>query len=216
MRRQIAIALAAALAVVLLMLFVLIQPKSRQVGKVNQQITAAQQQEQSLRLQLQQLQNAKANATATQAKLATFDQLLPSTPDLATFIRELQSAANEDGVDLQSIAPSPPAALQINGGGTATGVSTISVNLAVVAGFFRTESFLSRLENLQRVVEVRNISISGATDATTGAFVLQSTITLVTYVVQPNAVVPRGAIPAPPTPSPTPSASASASSSPAA
>jgi Tfp pilus assembly protein PilO len=214
MRRQIAVAVVAAVAVVLLLLFALIEPKSHQVGQVRQQVADAQRQEESLRLQLRQLENAKANATATEGVLATFNQLLPSTADLPTFIRIVQAAANADGVNLQSIAPSPPTTLQVTGGGTASGVNTISVNLSLSAGFFRLESFLSRLELLQRVVEVRNVSIAGATDPNTGAFTLQSTITLIMYVVQPNASVPRGAIPAPPTP--TPSASASPTSSPGA
>lgn len=193
MRRQILIAIAAAVAVVLLFTLLLIKPKLGQIKEVNDKIETAEGRETDLRLSLRQLEQARRDAPATQAELAKFQLLLPPTPDLPTFIRQLQAAANADGIDLQSIAPSPPTSL---GGGPGAkgpqevvGVQTINVNLQVLAGFFRLESFLARLEDLQRVVEVRSISISPQVDEVTGETVLQSTITLTMYVAEPGARV---------------------------
>jgi Tfp pilus assembly protein PilO len=211
-RRQLLVAGAAAIVLVLVMVFVLIRPKSADIKAVNVKIEAAKKTEQDLRNTRRQLEQARADAPATQAELAKFTALLPPTPSLPGFIREVQAIANTEGVDLTSIAPSPPTALQAPGGRAAvTGVQTISVNLNVVGGFFRMESFVARLEQLSRVVEVRSIAITPTTDQLTGAFTLQSTITLIMYVVQPGAVAPAGSIPAP---SVTPTSSASPSPSP--
>lgn len=185
MRRQLIVAGVAGIVLILLFWIALIKPKMSQVTQVNAKIASAKLQEQQLRLKLRELQQAKSNAAETQAKLAQFQMLLPPTPDLPTFIREVQAAANEDGIDLQSIAPSPPGALA---GATAdSGIQTISVNLQVQGGFFRMESFLARLEDLQRVVQVNNLSMSPVTDKLTGETSLQSTITLTMYVLPPGA-----------------------------
>jgi Tfp pilus assembly protein PilO len=215
MRRQVLIAAGTAIVLALLLFFALIKPKVSDVAKVNVNIAAEKKTEQDLRLKRRQLEAARASAPATQAKLATFNALLPSTPDLATFIRQAQAAASREGVDLTSIAPSPPTPLQATGGkASIVGVETLSVNLNVVAGFFRLESFLSRLEDLPRVTEVRSLAVTPTTDQATGFFTLQSTITLTMYVVQPGAQAPAGSLPQPSVPSPAASASPSASPSP--
>lgn len=209
MTRRYLIAGAVALAVVLLFFLVLLKPKFSQISEVRQQIAGEQLKTQSLQLRLQQLQNAQRNQVETLAKLAVLNRALPSVPDLPALIRLLQTAASNSGVDLKSIGPSPPAPLT-----NATGVQTVSVNLQVAGGFFRLESFLARLEDLPRVVEVGSISIAPETDPNTGLTTLASTLTFRMYVVQPDARV-SGAVP-PPSVTPTPTTTATPSPSPTA
>jgi Tfp pilus assembly protein PilO len=205
---------------VALITLILIKPKLSSIKDVNTKIEAEKKTEQDLRNKRRALEASRANAPATTAELAKFEALLPQTPSLPAFIRQVQAAASREGIQLTSIAPSPPTALQAAGGRSAvTGVQTISVNLNVVGGFFRLESFLARLEDLPRVVEVRSLAVTPTTDQLTQAFTLQSTITLTMYVVQPGAQAPAGSLPVPTapsaSPSPSPSASPSASASPA-
>ena len=166
------------------------------------QVTTEQTQTQTLQIRLRELQSLAANAQKTQAQLAALDRALPPTPDLVSLIPQLQSAATLSGIDLMSIAPSPPSALP-----SATGVQTVSVNLQVTGGFFRLETFLTRLEStIKRVIEVQSLAISPQTDATTGLTTLGSTITFKMYVVQANAhVAGPGPVTPPPTGSATPS-----------
>jgi Tfp pilus assembly protein PilO len=203
--RRYAVAGAVAFAVVLLFFLVVLKPKFSQVSEVRKQVTAEHSKTDGLKLQLRHLEEAERNQVGTQAQLASLNRALPSTPDLPSIIRLLQQAATNSGMDLQSIAPSPPSAVS-----NATGVETVNVNLQVNGGFFRLETFLTRLEDLQRVVEVTSISISPSTDPVTGLLTLQSTITFRMYVVQANArvsgVVPRSS--AAPAASPTPTTSA--------
>jgi type IV pilus assembly protein PilO len=198
-RRYIAAGVGATLVIVLFFM-VILRPK---LGQISDARAATQQQEnrrQELQVQLRALQKAEQEAPATVAQLAKFDKLLPTDADLPALIRDLQNAATVSGMDLVSIAPSPPAALA-----GATGIKTVGVNLVVKGGFFRLESFLARLEDLQRVVEVTTITIAPESDQVTGLQTLSTTITFRMYVVEPNAALGV----AQPGPSPAPTASAS-------
>ncbi len=210
MRRQAVVAIVAALVVGVLLSVLLIRPKMSEVRDARKQVETAQREEIELRATLAQLKQAQREAPAIQARLAQFELLLPSSPDLPSFIRQVQGAANTDGVDLASIAPSPPTVLTAVG--TASGVSTITVTLNVSGGFFRMESFLARLEELQRVVEVRNLSLSPKVDEDTGERSLQGTITLVMYVAEPGARPPTARPAGTATPAPTASPGSAATS----
>ena len=199
MRRRYALAAVAGLAIVLIFFVFILKPKLNEITEVRDQVEQQQDQAQSLRITLARLREAQRQQPQTQARLAVFDRLLPTTPDLPAMIRQLQTAASASGMDLVSIAPSPPANLT-----GATGVQTISVNILVRGGFFRLETFLTRLEDLQRVVEVTSISIAPETDTLTGLTTLSSTLSFRMYVVQPNATVSGGSAAPAPAASPTP------------
>jgi type IV pilus assembly protein PilO len=215
MTRRIAVAGAVAVAVVLLFFLFILKPKFGQISEVRDQIAAEQQQTQTLRIRLNQLRAAQRNQVETTARLAAINRALPANPDLPSLIRQLQDAATRSGMDLLSIAPSPPAKLE-----NATGIDVVSVNLQLTGGFFRLESFLTRLEDLPRVVEVTSISVAPTTDQATGLTSLATTITFRMYVVQANASVegaaPSSPRPSTPTSSPTPGATTSPSPTPAA
>lgn len=211
MKRQIVLAGVGLVVVIALVFVFLIRPVSSDIAAVKKQTEDARTQESTLRVQLRALQQARANATDIAARLAKFDLLLPGTSDIPAFIRQVQDASNLSGIQLTSIAPSPPTPLAAGPGVdpvvTGKGVFTLNVVLQVSGGFFRLESFLQRLENLQRVVMVSNMSISPTVEADTGLFTLNSTITLQMFVVNPNltagGVAPTAAPTASPTASPT-------------
>ena len=198
MRRTAGVAAAVGVVLVLFVLL-LLKPKLSDISDVRKLVADERQRTQSLQIQLRQLQSAQQEAPATTARLAVFDRLLPSTPDLPSLIRQLQNAATASGMDLTSIAPSPPSTMD-----NTTGVSVVNVNLQVSGGFFRLESFLARLEDLQRVVEVTSMSVSPSTETSTGLQSLQSTITMKMYVVEPNARVTTTTARAAPRPTSTP------------
>ena len=211
MTRRIIIAGAVALAVVLLFFLLILKPKFSQISEVRAEIEGERQTTQTLEIRLRQLQAAQRNQVETTARLAALNRALPANPDLPSLIRQLQSIATRSGMDLLSIAPSPPTALE-----NSTGVEVVSVNLQLTGGFFRLESFMTRLEDLPRVVEVASISIAPTTDQTTGLISLATTITFRMYVVQANASVAGAApsSPRPATPTSSPAATASPTTSP--
>lgn len=195
MMRRYALAAVAAVLIIGVFFLFLLSPKLKDISEVRDQFEQAQDEGQTLRNRLRQLQAAQRDEPTTRARLAVFDRLLPPTPELPSLIRQLQTAATASGIDLRSIAPSPPGALTGR-----TGVEVVSVTIQVVGGFFRLQSLLTRLEDLERVVEVTSIAISPQVDEVSGLTTLSSTITFRMYVVAPNAS-PGGAAP---TPAPTP------------
>jgi Tfp pilus assembly protein PilO len=199
-RRQITIGAIVAVILTILFFFALLKPTLSDISKTQDDVTQAKGQQETLQLQVQHLQDVRKNAPVTIAKLAALSQFLPSTPDLPGFIRLVQDAATLSGVDLQSIAPSPPATLD-----SATGVSTITVALTCQGGFFRIEDFLARLENLQRTVLVRSLNLAPTTTALSNSLVLNSTISLTMFVASDTARAGGSTTPAA---TPTPSATA--------
>jgi Tfp pilus assembly protein PilO len=200
-RRQIAIAAAMAVGVTAVFFFLLLSPKLKDISKTRDDVQTARAEQETLQAQYDHLKDVKRNAPQTTAKLAALAQYLPSTPDLPGFIRLVQDAATRAGVDLQSIAPSPPAVLT-----GATGVQAINVTLTATAGFFRLQDFLARLENLQRTVEVRAFALSPTQSQLSSELILNTTISLTMFVAQPNASA-RGAVSVPAaSASPSPSA----------
>jgi Tfp pilus assembly protein PilO len=200
-RRQLIVAGVVALVVVALFFLFLLSPKLKDISKTRDDVQTARAEQDTLNTQLAHLKDVKKNAPETMAKLAALSQYVPATPDLPGFILQVQNAATASSIDLQSIAPSPPVNVS-----NSTGVETISVTLTCQAGYFRIEDFLARLENLQRAVEVRSISLSPIASPVSSELVLSSTISLTMFVATPNANA-RGAAAAPATSaSPSPSA----------
>jgi Tfp pilus assembly protein PilO len=198
MTRRYAVAAVAGLVIVLLFFVFVLKPKLSEITDVRDEVEQAQDESDSLRIRLAQLRQAQREQPQTLARLAVFDRLLPATPDLPALIRQLQNAASASGMDLVSIAPSPPA--NVTG---ASSVQAISVNIQVRGGFFRLETFLTRIEDLQRAVEVTSMSIASEIDETTQLTTLGSTITFRMYVVQPTGRVGGGASTPQPAPTPT-------------
>jgi len=211
MTRRYLIAGGVALAVVLLFFLIILKPKFSELSDIRALVVKEKATTQSLQLRLRTLQEAQRNEVETLSRLASLNRSLPPVPDLPSLIRQLQRAATDSGMDLLSIAPSPPTPLS-----NSTGVSTVNVNLQVMGGFFRLETFLTRLEDLQRVLQVTSLAIAPQLDPVTGLTTLSSTITFHMYVVEANARV-TGAVPRPAasaSASPTPTSAATTSPSP--
>jgi Tfp pilus assembly protein PilO len=202
-RRQLLIAGVSAVVVTALFFLFLLKPKLNEISNTRSDVATARAEQDTLNTQLAHLQDVKRNAPATTAKLAALSQSVPATPDLPGFIQQVQDAATASSIDLQSIAPSPPAAVT-----GSSGVETISVTLTCQAGYFRIEDFLAHLENLQRAVEVRALSLSPIQSPVSSELTLSSTISLTMFVAAPNANARAGAT----TPAPSTSASPSPSS----
>lgn len=195
-RRALAIAAVAAVAVTLLYTVLLLRPKLAQISQTREQVTQAESEETRLRGELERLRALRKDAPATIARLARISRYLPSAPELPAFIRAVQAAATQAGVDLRSIAPAQPGALT-----GSTGVETINVTLVVEGGYFRMQDFLARMERLERIVQITAVTFSPKVDKLSPRLGLAATFSLTMYVVQPDATL-RTAAAASPSPSP--------------
>lgn len=196
-RRSLIIAAGATLLVTLLYTVVILRPKLAEISATKTLVTEAQAEETRLRGEIDRLESIRREAPATVARLARISKYLPSLPQLPEFIRVTQQAATLAGIDLKSIAPSQPGALT----GT-TGVEIITVTLVIEGAFARIQDFLARLENLPRIVEIRALSLSPQTDELSGTTTLATTLSMVMYVVKPEARLTTTTTPDGSTPSP--------------
>ncbi|MHB8511334.1 MAG: type IV pilus inner membrane component PilO [Actinomycetota bacterium] len=211
--RQVIIGAVATVVVLILIYVFLIAPVGTSISTAQGTLDTARAKEQTLQLELNQLRQAQQSSTDIDARLAKFELLLPKTPDIPTFIRQLQAAADQSNIDLQSIGPSPPVAI-----GTGTGVDpalagkgvfSLGVSIAIEGGFFRIQSFIQRLEDLQRVVQITAITLTPMPTASAGPGTLDATLSLTLYILNPSLPLPGA------TAAPTPSVGGSGPATPA-
>lgn len=174
-RRQVLIAAGVGVLITVVFFFLLLLPKLNQISETQDDIDQARRAETELTADLNRLREVQRDAPETRARLARVADLLPSSPELPSFIRLLQQAADREGIDLQSIAPSPPGELDQN-------VQQMTVSVLIEGSFRRTEGFLARLENLDRLIEVTSVAITPTTDELSGQTVLSTTLSLRMFV----------------------------------
>lgn len=129
-------------------------PKSSDLSKAHDDLTAAQASQQTLKAQLSNLRGLEANRAKQQAVLQKLSAAVPPTPDLASFILQANDIATQSGVAWLQVSPGLPAA----GSG---GPATISLSMQLEGGFYQVYDYLNRLENMQRLVLVDSINLSG-------------------------------------------------------
>ncbi len=153
MKRNALIVMAAALVVIILAWFFLIySPKGDDLKTAQTAVTTEEAKTQDLQNTLSRLQAQAKSAPQQQALLRKFDQAIPKTPDEGEFIIQMRKIADSAGIEFLSITPSPPAAA-----GTS---SVIALNISISGSFFQVKNYLTKLENLERLVIVDGINIS--------------------------------------------------------
>ena len=138
---------AATAAVVVLILvaswMLLISPQRSRTSDLKNQADEVRQQTASLQVQINTLKSKADGVVAQQARIAEIGKEIPDNPALASYVLALTDAATKSGIDLQSISPATPAAVQLSkvttpapaaktgttsSGATATGASTPATN----------------------------------------------------------------------------------------
>jgi hypothetical protein len=157
----------------------LIRPKGNQAAAAKAEEQAAADQAESLRGQIRALEAVRADAEGLRARARQSEELFPGKPALPDLTNALQKIADQSGVDLVGIQPSPPTASP-----TTPELAVVATTVTIGGGFFEVQDFLARLENLvkspepasripPRSVLVRSVNVaagsgSGAAGATGG------------------------------------------------
>lgn len=164
-RRTLLAIVGGTLAVVLLWWFAILSPKRSATSTARAEADAAVARGQELEQTLARLRELDRNRPQIEADLRALNAAIPATPDLATFILSANEIAASSGVDFLSIAPSPPAAAT-----TAGAPTSVALAIQVKGDFFAVVDYLNRLEDLERIVVVDDISLaSGAGSSGSGA-----------------------------------------------
>jgi hypothetical protein len=175
--------------------FGLIAPQNHKAASLNKQTTAVQTQ---IADNLAQLAASKNVAAAPKIRVADVYKLakaMPSTTDMPDVLIQLDQVAQDAGVQLQDISPSPSTADPI------TGQQSFMVTLSVVGDFYTVTDLLYRLRNFVYVrhgeleASGRLFSIDNVSFAPQNGHQLGANITLHTYVygTAPGAAVPAAA-----------------------
>ena len=147
-------AAAAVVVAAILLIVILVLPKMSQVSTAKEDLAEAQQQEQTLQTQKAALLDLQAEAPQNKAIIKDVHHKIPPTADEPGLIRLINSAASDAGLDLTTLAPSPPV-FDPN-----TGLSTIVLTMSAVGTYNETTSFSYQIETLPRAAKITSLSLS--------------------------------------------------------
>ena len=135
--------------------FLLIAPKRAEVSELEGQVVSQEAANSQAQTQLAVLKQQNKDLPEKQAELAALQTQIPLSPDLPTYIREMQDIGAQAGVDVVSMTPAPA----VNLGSTAEtaeqsltpGVlAAINVEMVVTGGYFEITRYVNELESASR------------------------------------------------------------------
>jgi Tfp pilus assembly protein PilO len=161
MRIRIAVFLLVLAGVTVAAFLLVFRPQTGNISEARKETEATGQRISQLRLELGQLQALQKQAPELRARAQQVDTAIPSDPQLAQFILQVQDAATKSGIDWLSVSPTPPAASTTTGAQTPgqANVSEVAITMGVNGGYFQVQDFLTRLETLGRAVKISGVTL---------------------------------------------------------
>jgi Tfp pilus assembly protein PilO len=191
------------------------RPAQADLGEVNDQVSQTVDQVAALQKKLAELQALKANEAEVRAEGQKMQAALPTDPKLADFIRLVQNAANEAGIDFVTVTPSLPAAptsgsapssastsatpppaassgdeSQAVAPAPVSPVQAISVQVNAKGRFFEMENFILKMEHLARAMRIDDFSVTSEDSSGGGSPVLSTSMKMQIFMVNPQAAAP--------------------------
>jgi type IV pilus assembly protein PilO len=141
--------------------FLMISPQRSHASQLRSEAASVENSTNGLMTQISQLKEQQKGETAQQKRLAEIAQLIPDNPQLPALIRQLSAAAHQAGVSLDSMAPSSPSpvAAAVGAVGATAPLSQIPVVISVTGSYFNIESFMRKLEHLDRAFKTTGLTI---------------------------------------------------------
>jgi Tfp pilus assembly protein PilO len=149
-------ALAAALLFALAW-FLVISPQTDEAANLQEQANAANTKEVALEHRLADLQRQSADLSGYQARRDADRRALPTSQELAAFMRDLQATQESTAVSVHSVAVSEPAEV------TAAGATMYALPLSITAtgSVAGIESFLTAMQQVQpRAALIENADLA--------------------------------------------------------
>jgi Tfp pilus assembly protein PilO len=142
-RQTLLLSILAAVLTVALFWLLLFQPKRAELADLEVDIAAEIDQQRLLEADLVRLRQVRETAPEVESQLAAAEAIVPRDAALPSALRQLQIAADEAGVVLQSVTTSRPIQLE----GATPGLSRINVNVQLLGSYFQVVDFLRRTED---------------------------------------------------------------------
>jgi len=157
MRRVGVLALLAGILVTAAWWMFLISPRNGRIADYQDDLVVAQDTEQRLRVQIRQLEEIRDREVEYLAALSQLESLIPDRPLLDEFIEQIFALTNDTGVELLSLAPALPVALD-----EGSDLREIVISAQIQGEFFEILGFLFGLNEMDRLVRVDGISMSSS------------------------------------------------------
>lgn len=154
----------------------LINPKNGDIDRLRTELSAAVESEQLLRVRINELEAIRDSEVAYLAAIGQLDALIPDRPLLEEFIEQIFQLTNDTGVDLQTLAPSLPAAAEDSE------LREVAVSAQIEGEFFEVLGFLFGLNDMERLVRVDALAVSTSTDET-GGTVLSASVEMTLFTL---------------------------------
>jgi len=157
--KNLAVSILAAVLITALWYSFLLKPIRSQASKVKADTADERSKLEPLQAQLSKAQRDAAHAASFKAELQSLQLAMPDSPALSAFIRDANGIAEASGVTWQSVSHSTPTE------GVA-GVMSITLGITVKGTYEQVMDYLSRLDQLQRLVVVDSVQFNAAAAST--------------------------------------------------
>ncbi len=175
MRRGLILGILGAFIITAAWWFLFMSGKSTEINDLNDQTATAQIEQSTLESRRTELQALAASEGDYLLGLSQIQNSLPTFPDGAALIEDINNIAVETGVDLLALSPNPPVAST-----SVPGLFEISTTINFEAPYFKVLSVLFAIEDLERLVRVDQISIDSSLDQD-GINILTVTLTATAF-----------------------------------
>lgn len=145
MKRNLVLAVLGVVFLGVLYGFLLFKPAREEAAALRQETVSLEQQEALLTAQLERLAATRRSAPELEAELIAARVIVPESPGVSAVVRQLQSAADEAGLELNSLSPSRPQPTTPETGPVS--LARIPIAMDVEGSYFQVVDFLRRLEN---------------------------------------------------------------------
>ncbi len=187
MRRAFLLGFLAAVLVTVAWWLFIIGPRNARISDLEREHLAAVDTEQRLRVQITQLEDIRDRDIEYLAAVGQLNSLIPDRPLLEDFIEQVHALALSTGVDLQTLAPSPPEVVSDE-----SVLRQISVSVQIEGRFFEVLGFLFGLTDMERLVRVDAVSLASSQEEGEGT-VLSVGIELKLFTIgELIPIVPNG------------------------
>jgi len=146
--------------------FLLVSPQRATAEEIRLSVDAQEQANRATEAQIATLKAQFKDLPELQKQTAAIRTKLPTTPGMASLLRQLSTLAKTSGVTLVAVTPSQPAPLVVGAAGSSAAlnapgqVNQVPVAVAVTGRFANVRLFLSGVEKMQRAMLVTGLSIT--------------------------------------------------------
>ncbi len=152
---RIVIAILPSVILVAAVIYLGILPKNEKIEALKKDIAKQEQDISKAQNMVQRLDELKAENQRLRAELKALEEFLPEEREISSLLKQVEDLSKEAGLEINSWQPAPK---RTHSSGI---VYEIPVSISVSGSYHKLGRFFSSLTQLDRIVNVNNISLAG-------------------------------------------------------